>query len=79
MLICNERIDLCSHLIAGEPGQSDRRDAVAASAKVRDDLPMLKLWDRLSDEEVLAEMVRAHAAHGSVGRAVLPHVAAMGS
>ena len=22
MLICNERIDLCSHLIAGEPGQS---------------------------------------------------------
>ena len=38
---------------------------------------MLKLWDELSDEDLLAEMVRTHAAHENVDRAVSLHVAAL--
>jgi ATP-dependent Clp protease ATP-binding subunit ClpX len=79
VFICNECIDLCSKIIAGELGQGGRHDAVAGSARSRDDLPMLKIWDRLSDDELLAEMVKAHAAHENVDRAVSQHVTALRS
>jgi hypothetical protein len=37
----------------------------------------LKVWAGLSDEDLLREMVRAHAAHHNVDRAVKRHVAAL--
>ena len=39
--------------------------------------PALKAWDGLSDDDLLGEMVRAHAAHHNVDRAVKRHVAAL--
>ena len=42
-----------------------------------DNTPTLKAWDGLSDEALLAEMVRGHAAHKNVDRAVAHHVAAL--
>ena len=45
--------------------------------RAEDDPPTLKVWDSLSDDELLAEMVTAHAAHENVDRAVAHHVAAL--
>jgi ATP-dependent Clp protease ATP-binding subunit ClpX len=64
--ICNECVGLCNQIIA---------DEAARKATSEDDPPTLKAWDGLSDEELLAEMVRAHAAHENVDRAVAHHVA----
>ena len=69
--ICNECVDLCDQIIASELA------ARAAPEAGQDDPPTLKAWDDLSDEELLAEMVRAHAAHENVDRAVARHVAAL--
>jgi ClpX C4-type zinc finger len=66
--ICNECVDLCNQIMAEELGRSSTS---------QDDLPTLKAWDGLSDEELLAEMVRAHAAHKNVDRGVAQHVAAL--
>ena len=57
------------------------RKGGSAGAAVRSDKtsdpPTLKAWDGLSDEDLLAEMVRAHGAHQNVDRAVAHHVAAL--
>jgi hypothetical protein len=66
--ICNECVDLCNQIMAEE---------LARRTMSRDDPPTLKAWDGLSDEELLAEMVRAHAAHRNVDRGVAHHVAAL--
>jgi len=42
-----------------------------------DEPSTLKAWDGLSDEELLVEMVKAHAAHESVDRGVAQLVAAL--
>ena len=67
--ICNECVDLCIQIIDQE---ADR----AAPAKSPGP-PTLKAWDGLSDQDLLAEMVRAHGAHQNVDRAVAQHVAAL--
>jgi len=64
--ICNECVDLCNQIIAEE---------LAPRTGGRDDPPTLKAWDGLENEELLAEMVKAHAAHENVDRAVAHHVA----
>ncbi len=74
--ICNECVDLCNQIIAEELDLKGARDAVARKAS-RDDPPTLRVWESLSDDELLAEMVRAHAAHENVDRAVAHHVAAL--
>lgn len=63
--ICNECVDLSTQIIAEELGRTTTSG---------DDPPTLKAWDSLSDDELLAEMVRAHAAHENVDRAVAHHV-----
>jgi hypothetical protein len=66
--ICNECVDLCDQIIAKE---------LARRTTSGDDPLALKAWDDLSDNELLAEMVRAHAAHANVDHAVGHHVAAL--
>lgn len=74
--ICNECVELCNQIIAEEP-KKDVHDAVARRARGGDGPPTLKAWDGLSDDELLAEMVKAHAAHDNVDRGVAQHVAAL--
>ena len=64
--ICNECVDLCNQIVAEE---------LARRPTSGNEPPTLKAWDGLADEELLAEMVRAHAAHENVDRAVAHHVA----
>jgi ATP-dependent protease Clp ATPase subunit len=75
--ICNECIDLCNQIIA----QEIDRKTVGASKATRSSKsrvpPPIKAWEGLSDEDLLSEMVRAHAAHQNVDRAVAHHVAAL--
>ncbi len=66
--ICNECVDLCDQIIAEE---------LARRETSRGDPPTLKAWDGLSDDQLLAHMVRANAAHDNVDRAVAHHVAAL--
>ena len=75
VLICNECIDLCNQIIAEE---ANRKDSSADDAAQSTDAPpALKAWDGLSDDDLLGEMVRAHAAHQNVDRAVKRHVTAL--
>jgi hypothetical protein len=77
VFICSECIDLCNQIIAeemklggGDTPAGDRSTGHGAP-------PAIKSWDGLSDDELLAEMVRAHAAHQNVDRAVKRHVAVL--
>jgi len=75
--ICNECVDLCTQIIAEELDLKGRR-AGDAIPSAKSQIPQtLKAWEALSDEDLLAEMVRAHAAHQNVDRAVAHHVAAL--
>ena len=75
--ICNECVDLCNQIIAGELEARKPGDAGAPRANRGEPPPMLKAWDSLSDEELLSEMVKAHAAHDNVDRGVALHVKAL--
>jgi hypothetical protein len=66
--ICNECIDLCNEIIVQELDHQGSRTPP---------VPSIKAWDGLSDDDLLSEMVRAHAAHQNVDRAVALHVAAL--
>jgi len=75
--ICNECVELCNQIITQE---LDRKDAHAphAGRSPKSQKPTtIKVWDGLSDDRLLEEMVRAHAAHQNVDRAVAHHVAAL--
>ena len=72
--ICNECVGLCDQILAEELGRK------RGTRQPKDQLPPdLKAWDALSDEELLAEMTRAHGAHENVDRAVARHVTALRS
>lgn len=73
--ICNECVDLSSQIIAEERKAKGGRTTKAGSSRKSQDPPTIKAWEGLSDETLLAEMVRAHAAHQNVDRAVAHHVA----
>lgn len=75
--ICNECVDLCNQIIAEELEQKRAHDSVASRTAGEDEPPKMKAWDSLSDEDLLAEMVKAHAAHDNVDRGVALHVAAL--
>ena len=75
--ICNECIDLCNQIITEEMARKGGSPEAAVRSDKTSDPPTLKAWDGLSDEDLLAEMVRAHAAHQNVDRAVAHHVAAL--
>ena len=77
VFICNECVDLCDQIIAEEAKrEASCTDDVARSAEA-DTPPPLRPWDGLSDDDLLAEMVRAHGAHQNVDRAVRRHVTAL--
>ncbi|HTV10234.1 MAG TPA: ClpX C4-type zinc finger protein [Acidimicrobiales bacterium] len=77
VLICNECIELCNQIIAEEAARKPS-PADASERRPRSHVPpTLKAWDGLSDDDLLAEMVRAHAAHENVDRAVSRHVGAL--
>ena len=69
--ICNECVGLCDQILAEELGKKS-----PAGSKPQPPCS-LKEWEGLSDEELLAEMVRAHHAHKNVDRAVAHYVAAL--
>jgi ClpX C4-type zinc finger len=75
--ICNECVDLCDQIIAEELAHNSPQDDEAGSSTKSSDPPTIKAWEELSDEDLLAEMVRAHAAHENVDRAVSHHVATL--
>lgn len=75
--ICNECVDLCDQIVAEELSPKGVPAEAAARPSRADDPPTLKAWEKLSNEELLGEMVRAHAAHENVDRAVAHHVAAL--
>jgi hypothetical protein len=77
--ICDECVGLCNLIIADE--LSRRSSEADNEGRSRDPgaPPTIKAWEGLSDEALLAEMVRAHAAHENVDRAVAHHVAALRS
>lgn len=75
--ICNECIDLCTQIIAEELARKDGRGDDTSPSTESHAPPPIKAWEGLSDEDLLAEMVRAHAAHQNVDRAVAHHVAAL--
>jgi ATP-dependent protease Clp ATPase subunit len=76
VFICNECVGLCNHILAQQADMKRGQRGRPASAKSKPP-PTLKAWEDLSDEELLGEMVRAHAAHHNVDRAVARHVAAL--
>jgi hypothetical protein len=75
--ICNECIDLCTQIIADE--LRPKRSATGGEGTRADppDPPDIRAWEALSDDALLAEMVKAHAAHANVDRAVRRHVQAL--
>lgn len=73
VFICDECTGLCTQIIADEMQRAEaptRPGSPEAGAP-----PALRAWDGLSDESLLAEMVRAHGAHRNVDTAVKRHVA----
>jgi ATP-dependent Clp protease ATP-binding subunit ClpX len=77
LFICNECIGLCNQIITEEMARKGSSTDDAVRSDSTQDPPTLKAWDGLSDEDLLAEMVRAHAAHQNVDRAVAHHVTAL--
>jgi ClpX C4-type zinc finger len=77
VFICNECVDLCNQIVAEQLELKRAQDASADKAMRKDDPPTLKVWDNLPDDELLAEMVKAHEAHENVDRAVAHHVVAL--
>ena len=77
VFICNECIDLCNLIVAEELQSQKTSDADAPGSGDEGAPPALRAWEGLSDDELLREMVRAHAAHQNVDRAVKRHVAAL--
>lgn len=77
VFICNECVDLCNQIIVEELDHKHEGASTADPSGPPRDPPTIKAWEGLSDEELLAEMVRAHGAHENVDRAVAHHVAAL--
>lgn len=75
--ICNECIDLCNQIMAQELDQKKTGARKVSRSSKSQVPPPIKAWEGLSDEDLLSEMVRAHAAHQNVDRAVAHHVAAL--
>ncbi len=73
--ICNECVDLSVQIISEELKANKGRIANAGSSTKSRDPRTIRAWEGLSDEALLAEVVRAHAAHQNVDRAVAHHVA----
>jgi ATP-dependent protease Clp ATPase subunit len=76
--ICDACVDLCNQIIAEElRRRGDRATGAGSAGAESGDPPPIKAWEDLPDEDLLTEMVHAHAAHQNVDRAVARHVAAL--
>jgi ATP-dependent protease Clp ATPase subunit len=72
--ICNECVELCNQIITLDLDRKDANAPKAGRSNKYQDPTTIKAWDALSDDRLLEEMVRAHAAHQNVDRAVAHHV-----
>lgn len=70
VFICDECIALCNEIVADEL----LKEKPPADQVGKGEPPKMKHWDGLSEDELLAEMVRAHGAHENVDRAVRRYV-----
>ena len=77
VFICNECIDLCNQVVMEEAARKGGPAGDAVQSAKSPVPPILKALEGLSDDDLLAEMVRAHAAHQNVDRGVGLHVAAL--
>jgi ATP-dependent Clp protease ATP-binding subunit ClpX len=68
--ICNECVGLCDDILAEELKHTTTRTDTAENGTDGGELPAFKDWDGVSDDELLAEMVRIHGSHDNVDRAV---------
>ena len=75
--ICNECVGLCNDLLAAELDLPAMRAAAAKQVTEADDPSVFKELSEMSDDDLLAEMVRIHASHDNVDRAVSQHVQAL--
>jgi hypothetical protein len=73
--VCNECVDLCNQIIAEELDLKDVQAATASAGATCEEPRTLRRRDHLSDDQLLADMVRAHAGHEGVDRAVAERVA----
>jgi ATP-dependent protease Clp ATPase subunit len=77
VFICDECVALCNQVIADELRRHDRAPLDQGNASGPAEPSGIRAWDELSDEVLLQEMVKAHAAHRNVDRAVRRHVQAL--
>jgi hypothetical protein len=75
--ICNACVDLCNQIVTEEMRREQSVEDDAGPSPEPPVPPTLRAWDGLTDDILLAEMVRAHGAHQNVDRAVRLHVAAL--
>ena len=75
--ICNECIYLSHQIISQELDRNGDKPPRRDRSTKSKDPTTIKAWEGLSDQDLLEEMVRAHAAHQNVDRAVAHHVAAL--
>jgi ATP-dependent Clp protease ATP-binding subunit ClpX len=76
VFICDECVGLCNDIISEELARRTT-DSPADADAAAGGPPTLTAWDGLCDDDLLAEMVRAHAAHQNVDRAVGRYVSAL--
>ncbi len=80
VFICDECVRLCNDIVARElaaHGAGGAARTPGAPVGEAAGQPALTAWETLSDEDLLAEMARAHGAHENVDRAVALHVSAL--
>ena len=65
--ICNECVELCNQIITEELDRKEAQAPQSGRSPKSQDPTTIKVWDGLSDDRLLEEMVRAHAAHQKRG------------
>jgi uncharacterized protein YukE len=76
-LVAGPGVYICNQIIAQEVDHKKTGASKATRSSKSRVPPPIKAWEGLSDGALLSEMVRAHAAHQNVDRAVAHHVAAL--
>ena len=70
VFICNECVALCVDILDEEMNIGEVIDKIARSQAVASEPPQINDPDSLSDDELLAEVVRIHRSHDKVDRTV---------
>ena len=70
VFICNECVGLCLEILDEELNIGEVVDKIAKTRTASSEPPQIKDPDGLSDDELLAEVVRIHRSHENVDRTV---------